>query len=41
MKPNYQQLLEDIGQENFDSRFDELLKQINAFLDEGKFETKR
>ena len=38
MKPNYQQLLEDIGQENFDSRFDELLKQINAFLDEGKYD---
>lgn len=38
MKPSYQELLEQIGEENFDSRFAELLRQINAFLEEGRYD---
>lgn len=39
-QPNYQKLLADVGEENFDSRFAELLKQIQVFLEEGKYNEK-
>lgn len=38
MRTDYQELLKDIGKDNFNSRFDELLKQINAFLSEAKYD---
>jgi len=37
MKADYQELLREIGEENFDSRFRELMKQIDAFLDEAEY----
>lgn len=38
MKSNYQELLREVGEQNFDSRFGELLKQISAFLDEAEYD---
>lgn len=38
MKANYQELIQQIGEENFASRFDELLKQIRAFLEEAEYD---
>ena len=38
MNRDYQELIHKIGEKRFDSRFKELLKQINAFLDEAKYD---
>lgn len=38
MKLDYQELLNEIGKDNFESRFAELQRQIDMFLNEGKYE---
>lgn len=37
MRQNYQKLIQDIGKDNFDSRFAQILNQINDFLEEAGY----
>lgn len=38
MRKTYQELISRVGQEQFDARFDELVKQIRAFLQEAEYD---
>jgi hypothetical protein len=38
MEKDYQELMHDVGEKKFSSRFDELLKTINDFLQEAQYD---